>query len=83
MSLRDHPTLAPYGIESHWLPAQQQHDGHTLLVAYAHPDDETFTNGGTIARLSAAGVAVHCVCATRGAPVQSIPSSLYPLRQRQ
>jgi mycothiol S-conjugate amidase len=66
MSLTEHPNLAPYGIESHWLPAQQPHDGHTLLVAYAHPDDETFTNGGTIARLSAAGVAVHCVCATRG-----------------
>jgi mycothiol S-conjugate amidase len=36
------------------------------MVVYAHPDDESFGNGGTLARYSAAGVAVHYVCATRG-----------------
>src|SRR5437764_14408939 len=56
--------FAPYGIESFWLnpdPAPR-----TLLVVYAHPDDESFGNAGTIARYSAAGVAVHYACATRG-----------------
>ncbi|MBN1178430.1 MAG: PIG-L family deacetylase [Anaerolineae bacterium] len=38
----------------------------TLLVVFAHPDDESFGPGGTLARYAAAGVAVHLVCATRG-----------------
>src|SRR5262245_41936545 len=35
-------------------------------MVYAHPDDETFGHGGTIARYASAGVAVHYACATRG-----------------
>jgi LmbE family N-acetylglucosaminyl deacetylase len=38
----------------------------TLLVFLAHPDDESFGSGGTLARYARAGVAVHYVCATRG-----------------
>jgi len=38
----------------------------TLLAIFAHPDDETFGPGGTLARYAAEGVAVHLVCATRG-----------------
>jgi mycothiol S-conjugate amidase len=38
----------------------------TLLVVYAHPDDESFGNAGTLARYTAEGVAVHYACATRG-----------------
>lgn len=37
-----------------------------LLVALAHPDDESFGPAGTIARYANQGVAVHYVCATRG-----------------
>jgi N-acetylglucosamine malate deacetylase 2 len=37
-----------------------------LLFLLAHPDDETFIAGGTIARYAAAGVEVGVVCATRG-----------------
>jgi mycothiol S-conjugate amidase len=58
------PDLAAYGIDSHWL--QPHRAGRTLLVVYAHPDDESFGNAGTIARYSAEGVAVHYACATRG-----------------
>jgi len=39
---------------------------HTLLALYAHPDDEAFGTGGTLARYAAEGHAVHLICATRG-----------------
>ena len=39
---------------------------HTLLAVLAHPDDETFGTGGTLALYARRGVQVHLVCATRG-----------------
>ena len=56
--------IASYAIDTHWL--NQAPRKYTLLVVYAHPDDESFGNAGTISRYSSAGVAVHYVCATRG-----------------
>jgi N-acetyl-1-D-myo-inositol-2-amino-2-deoxy-alpha-D-glucopyranoside deacetylase/mycothiol S-conjugate amidase len=38
----------------------------TLLFVGAHPDDETFGIGGTLAQYAAAGVRVYYACATRG-----------------
>ena len=38
----------------------------TLLAVLAHPDDETFGMGGTLAYYARHGVCVHLVCATRG-----------------
>ena len=38
----------------------------TLLVVLAHPDDESFSIGGTLARSVAEGKHVHLVVATRG-----------------
>lgn len=38
----------------------------TMLVCLAHPDDETFGMGGTLALYSRRGVQVHLVCGTRG-----------------
>jgi dephospho-CoA kinase len=37
-----------------------------LLVMFAHPDDESFAIGGTLARYADAGAEVHVWCATRG-----------------
>jgi N-acetyl-1-D-myo-inositol-2-amino-2-deoxy-alpha-D-glucopyranoside deacetylase len=37
-----------------------------LLAVLAHPDDETFGTGGTLALYARRGVKVHLVCATRG-----------------
>ncbi|MBN1139117.1 MAG: PIG-L family deacetylase [Anaerolineae bacterium] len=37
-----------------------------LLVAFAHPDDESFGPAGTIIHYARQGVAVHYACATRG-----------------
>jgi N-acetyl-1-D-myo-inositol-2-amino-2-deoxy-alpha-D-glucopyranoside deacetylase len=39
---------------------------HVLLAVLAHPDDETFGMGGTLALYAHKGVEVHLVCATRG-----------------
>ncbi len=38
----------------------------TLLFLGAHPDDETFGMGSTLAHYASAGVKVYCVCATQG-----------------
>lgn len=38
----------------------------TLLVVFAHPDDESFGMGGTLAYYAQQGVSVHLICATRG-----------------
>jgi len=37
-----------------------------LLAVLAHPDDESFGPGGTLARYAQEGVAVDLICATRG-----------------
>ena len=39
---------------------------HTLLFVGAHPDDETFGVGGTLAKYVLAGTSVYYACATRG-----------------
>ena len=39
---------------------------HTLLAVLAHPDDETFGMGGTLALHARRGDDVYLVCATRG-----------------
>jgi LmbE family N-acetylglucosaminyl deacetylase len=39
---------------------------YRLMGVYAHPDDETFGNGGTLALYSRRGAETHVVCATRG-----------------
>jgi LmbE family N-acetylglucosaminyl deacetylase len=43
-----------------------QNEGLTLLAVLAHPDDETFGMGGTLALYARRGVSVHLICATRG-----------------
>jgi LmbE family N-acetylglucosaminyl deacetylase len=37
-----------------------------ILVVLAHPDDESFGMGGTLAYYSSIGVDVHLICATKG-----------------
>lgn len=41
-------------------------DRRTLLAIFAHPDDESFGPGGTLARYAAEGHAVHVIIATDG-----------------
>ncbi len=41
-------------------------DRKSILLVYAHPDDESFSAGGTIAKYAAQGVEIRLLCATRG-----------------
>lgn len=41
-------------------------DQKVLVSVLAHPDDETFGMGGTLAKYSLEGVDVYLICATRG-----------------
>lgn len=41
-------------------------NSRTLLGVFAHPDDESFGSGGTLARYAAQGVQVHVIIATDG-----------------
>ena len=48
----------------------------TLLAVLAHPDDESFGMGGTLALYATRGVDVHLVCATRGEVGEVAPEML-------
>jgi len=58
-----------------------------LLAVFAHPDDETFRPGGTLALLARHGVRVHVLTATRGQagsrgdPPLCIPEELPAMRE--
>jgi LmbE family N-acetylglucosaminyl deacetylase len=46
-----------------------------LLAVFAHPDDESFGPGGTLAHYAGQGTDVRLLCATRG-EVGDIPQGL-------
>ena len=60
-----------------------------LLAAFAHPDDEGFGSGGTLAMLTARGAQVTLVCGTNGDvgeisdPALATPENLAQVRQRE
>ncbi len=64
-------------------------DGKSLLVAVAHPDDETFGMGGTMALFVERGWRVTIVCATRGEageisdPSLATPETLGKVREQE
>jgi LmbE family N-acetylglucosaminyl deacetylase len=61
----------------------------TLLAVFAHPDDEAFGTGGTLARYAEEGSSVYLVTATRGeaggisAPGTATASNLPEVRERE
>ena len=63
--------------------------GARLLAVFAHPDDESFGVGGTLARYAAEGARVDLICATRGEggsvgdPPLCRPEELGALRERE
>ncbi len=61
-----------------------------LLLVFAHPDDETFTCGGTVAHYSRSeDYTIHLLCATRGEagktgnPPQCRPEELAQVREKE
>jgi len=60
-----------------------------LLSVLAHPDDESFGMGGTLAKYAGQGVDVHLICATRGEAGEVAPeylegfSSIAELREQE
>lgn len=67
----------------------QRNQRKTLLAVFAHPDDETFGTGGTLAHYAAEGVRVALVCATRGEvgeiahPDLATPETLGQVREEE
>ena len=55
---------------------EKMSEKQVLLVVLAHPDDESFGTGGTIAYYAKRGVDVHLVCATRGEAGEVAPEFL-------
>lgn len=61
----------------------------TLLATFAHPDDESFGTGGTLAHCAAQGIHVALVCATRGEvgeiaePELATPKTLARVRETE
>lgn len=61
----------------------------SILVVFAHPDDEAFGTGGTLAKYTSAGVRTTLVCATRGEvgeiadPALATPDSLPSVREQE
>lgn len=70
----DEGLIASLGIASLWL--RREAVARRLLVVLAHPDDESFGIGSTLARYAAEGVAVHYACATRGECGEVAPALL-------
>jgi LmbE family N-acetylglucosaminyl deacetylase len=62
---------------------------HTLVAVFAHPDDEAFGSGGTLARYAARGHDVYVVTATRGEageisePGLANPANLPEVREQE
>jgi LmbE family N-acetylglucosaminyl deacetylase len=60
-----------------------------ILTIIAHPDDETFGMGGTLALYARRGVSVHLICATRGEvgeisdPSLATPETLGQVREQE
>ncbi len=61
--------------------------GLSVLAAFAHPDDEGFGFGGTLAMLASRGARITLVCATNGDvgeisdPALATPETLAQVRQ--
>lgn len=64
-------------------------ENRSLLAVFAHPDDESFSSGGTLAHYAAEGVRVVLVCATRGEvggiadPSLATPETLGQVREAE
>ena len=65
------------------------HENKRVMAVFAHPDDEAFGVGGTLAALAAGGAEVTLLCATRGEvgeisdPSLATPETLPAVREEE
>ena len=74
--------LSSLGVESVWF--KDNAAPRRLLGVFAHPDDESFGPGATLARYAAEGVTVHVLTVTDGAAgdlLTSLPSGVKSLAE--
>ena len=70
-------------------PTTNDLSGLSVLAAFAHPDDEGFGFGGTLAMLASRGARITLVCATNGDvgeisdPALATPENLAQVRQEE
>ena len=70
-------------------PTTNDLSGLSVLAAFAHPDDEGFGVGGTLAMLASRGARITLVCATNGDvgeisdPALATPETLAQVRQEE
>ena len=50
-----------------------------VLGIFPHPDDESYSSGGTLARLAAEGAGVHVLCATAGSAGMDLRANVAPV----
>jgi LmbE family N-acetylglucosaminyl deacetylase len=58
--------LERYKTDSESIIFKKEDSPQRLLVAFAHPDDESFGPAGTIIHYARRGAAIHYICGTRG-----------------
>ena len=62
---------------------------NSILGVYAHPDDESFGTGGTLAKYASQGAQITLICATRGEageisdPSLATPETLARVREEE
>ena len=62
---------------------------HSLMAIYAHPDDESYSVGGVLAKYASQGIPTYVVCATRGEvgeiadPSFATPATLGQVRESE
>jgi len=76
------PRWMPFGRDEFMNPAASPAElplqGGRMLVTLAHPDDESFGLGGTLALYARRGVQIHLVVGTRGEAGTVTPEFLKP-----
>lgn len=68
-------------LEESWIAGGENSLSQHVLVVLAHPDDETFGCGGTIALFSQSGTPVTYVCATLGQMGRNMGNPFFATRE--
>jgi LmbE family N-acetylglucosaminyl deacetylase len=83
------PTIPEHGVPAPTAASEPPAPGRVMSI-HAHPDDQEFTVGGTLAKWARAGSAVITVCITSGnagsndyTPLEMTREALAPIREEE